>query len=169
VPAFAVLLAVPTNARGQSHELSDAQIAHAVRTAASISIEVAALAESHAMRDEIEAFAATLGSDYEETVAGVDALAIRLNLGAIEEDPIGESLEQESDEEVAKFDDLGGLSFDRSYLARVIAHHRAVLDALDRDLIPQVQNAELDALLANVRSSFAAHLQEAEELATSRS
>jgi erythromycin esterase-like protein len=57
------------------------------------------------------------------------------------------------------------ISFDRSYLKRVIEYHRAFLDTLERDLIPQVRSEELDALLGEVQAEFAAHLAEAEALA----
>jgi predicted outer membrane protein len=81
------------------------------------------------------------------------------------EDPVSEALREEADDEVAKIDDLGGISFDRSYLKRVIEYHRAFLDTLERDLIPQVRSEELDALLGEVQAEFAAHLAEAEALA----
>jgi putative membrane protein len=156
--------AVPTTARAQVETLTDGQIAHAVVTAATISVETAQLADSLAIADEIQSFASSLVTDYRESIARVDALSERLGF-SVQEDPVGEALREEADDEVAKIDDLRGLSFDRSYIKRVIEHHRAFLDKLDRDLIPQARDEQLDALLGEMRAEFAAHLAQAEELA----
>jgi putative membrane protein len=42
-----------------------------------------------------------------------------------------------------------------------------VLDALDKTLIPNAQNAELKALLTKVRPTVAAHLARAKDIQTS--
>jgi len=160
-----VLLSAPAGATAQSGAtMTDGQIAQAVKTAADISVETAELADSLAMGDEIQAFATSLAADYRQSIARVEALTERLGFSE-QEDPVSEALREEADDEVAKIDDLGGISFDRSYLERVIEHHRSFLDTLERDLIPQARSEELDALLGEVRTEFAAHLAEAEALA----
>jgi putative membrane protein len=42
-----------------------------------------------------------------------------------------------------------------------VQYHQAVLDALDKTLIPGAQNAELKGLLEKVRPNIAAHLERA--------
>jgi putative membrane protein len=59
---------------------------------------------------------------------------------------------------------LHGKAFDRAYLDREIAYHQAVLDALDGLLIPTTDNADLKALLQQVRPAVAAHLAHAKSL-----
>jgi putative membrane protein len=49
-------------------------------------------------------------------------------------------------------------------MAREVAYHQAVLDALDQTLIPQAQNADLKNLLQQVRPAIAAHLERARTL-----
>jgi len=45
-----------------------------------------------------------------------------------------------------------------------VAYHQAVLDAIDKTLVPNAKNAELKALIVKVRPAFEAHLQHAKML-----
>jgi putative membrane protein len=56
---------------------------------------------------------------------------------------------------------LTGPAFDRAYVEHEIAYHQQVLDALDKTLIPNATNAELKALLRQVRPAIAGHLAHA--------
>jgi putative membrane protein len=47
---------------------------------------------------------------------------------------------------------------------REIGYHQAVLDALDKLLIPTTENAELKKLLTDVRPNIAAHLEHAKHV-----
>ncbi|MEP6744730.1 MAG: DUF4142 domain-containing protein, partial [Gemmatimonadota bacterium] len=60
----------------------------------------------------------------------------------------------------------GRQAFDRAYIDREIAYHQAVLDALDGLLIPTTDNADLKALLQQVRPVVAALLGHARMLRT---
>ena len=57
-----------------------------------------------------------------------------------------------------------GDAFDKAYIAHEVVYHQAVLDAMDKTLIPSAQNAELKALLVKVRPAFVAHLDHAKHL-----
>ena len=48
-----------------------------------------------------------------------------------------------------------------------MAYHQAVLDAIDKTLIPNAQNAELKALLVQSRPAFVAHLEHAKQIQAS--
>ena len=60
-----------------------------------------------------------------------------------------------------------GAGFDRAYIDHEVRYHQQVLDALDNTLIPGAQNAELKALLQQVRPNVAAHLERAKSIQTS--
>jgi len=64
----------------------------------------------------------------------------------------------------AALEPLQGTAFDEGYIAREVAFHQAVLDALDTLLIPTTSNAELKQLLVSVRPAIAAHLAHAQML-----
>ncbi len=64
---------------------------------------------------------------------------------------------------------LSGAAFDKAYVDHEVAYHQAVLDAVDKTLIPSAKNAELKALLVKVRPAFVAHLEHAKMLQASLS
>jgi putative membrane protein len=45
-----------------------------------------------------------------------------------------------------------------------VVYHQAVIDALDKTLIPNAKNEELKALMVKVRPAFVAHLEHAKHL-----
>ena len=59
---------------------------------------------------------------------------------------------------------LQGAAFDRAYLDHEIAYHQAVLDAIDKVLVPTTENAELKKLLIDVRPAVATHLEHAKHV-----
>jgi putative membrane protein len=62
---------------------------------------------------------------------------------------------------------LSGAAFDKAYVDHEVAYHQAVLDAVDKTLVPNAKNAELKALLVKVRPAFVAHLEHAKHLQAS--
>ena len=77
---------------------------------------------------------------------------------------VSQSLQSGAKEARAKLDPLHGAAFDRAYMDREIAYHQAVLDALDKLLIPTTDNAELKKLLTDVRPAIASHLDHAKRV-----
>ena len=59
---------------------------------------------------------------------------------------------------------LSGPAFDKAYIDHEVAYHQQVIDAMDKTLVPNAQNAELKALLVKVRPAFVAHLEHAKGL-----
>ena len=164
VPALALVFVVPPlGADAQS--LSDPEIAHVAVTANAIDVETAQLALAQAQDAEVKAFARTMITDH--TAVNDQAAALATRLGVTPEDNIlSRSLRNDAKEARGKIDDLWGASFDRSYIAREVTYHEAVLKALDDVLIPQADNAELKTLLQGVRPAIAAHLAHAQRIST---
>jgi hypothetical protein len=52
--------------------------------------------------------------------------------------------------------------FDRAFLAREVAFHRSVIDAVTRTLLPAIQNPELKSFVQGVAPAFQGHLAMAE-------
>ena len=74
------------------------------------------------------------------------------------------NLKKGGDDNIAKLKTLKGAEFDKAYVANEVAYHQAVLDAVDKTLIPSAKNEELKALLVKVRPAFVAHLDHAKHL-----
>ena len=53
-----------------------------------------------------------------------------------------------------------------AYVDNEVTYHQAVLDAMDKTLIPSAKNEELKALLVKVRPAFVAHLEHAKHIQT---
>jgi putative membrane protein len=81
-----------------------------------------------------------------------------------EDNPTSQSLKQGGDANLANLKSLKGAPFDQAYIDHEVTYHENVLDALDKTLIPDAQNAELKALLVKVRPAFVAHLEHATHL-----
>ena len=161
VPALA-LLALPLGV--ESQQLGDPEIAHVAVTANAIDVQTAQLALQRAQDAEVKAFAETMITDH--TAVNEQAVALAGRLGVTPADnEVSRSLREDAEDARTKIDDLSGASFDRSYIAREVTYHEAVLHALDNVLIPQADNAELKALLQGVRPAIAVHLAHARSLA----
>jgi putative membrane protein len=94
------------------------------------------------------------------------ALATKLKVTP-EDNPTSRSLKTGGDANLATLKGLKGAAFDKAYIDHEVAYHQAVLDALDKTLIPGASNEELKALLVKVRPAFVAHLEHAKHLQSS--
>ena len=81
-----------------------------------------------------------------------------------QDNPTSQALKAGGDKNLAALKALQGAAFDKAYVDHEVAYHQAVLDAVDKSLIPGAQNGELKALLTKVRPAFVAHLEHAKQL-----
>jgi putative membrane protein len=120
-------------------------------------------AKTRAQNARVREFAQRMVRDHGAVNKQAVALATRLNMTPAEND-VSRQLQQ--GDQQARNDLAGkrGAEFDRAYIDHEIQYHQAVLDALDKTLIPGAQNADLKALLQQVRPNVAAHLQLAQQI-----
>jgi putative membrane protein len=164
LPYLLSLAAVPAlNAQAAAPDLSDPEVAHVAVTANSIDIELAKFAESRIRNEQVRRFAATMITDHSAVNHQAAALASRLGVTP-QDNAVSQSLLKGAAEAQAGIKGLRGIAFDRGYMDREVAYHQAVLDALDRLLIPTTSNADLKKLLEDVRPAIAAHLAHAKKL-----
>lgn len=160
---LAVSVTTPAAAQDEAPKLTDPEIAHVAVTANSIDVELAELALEHTENESVLAFARTMITDHNAVNEQAVALAGRLGVTP-KDNAVSQSLMTGAAEARSNLETLNGDSFDRAYMEREVAYHQAVLDALDGLLIPQSSNAELRALLEQVRPAIAAHLEHAKKL-----
>jgi putative membrane protein len=163
LPAILLSLAVASPVAAQAPDLSDPQVAHVAVTANSIDIDLAKLAQTKARSPEVQQFAATMITDHSAVNREAAALAGRLHVTP-EANAVSQSLESGAAEARRQLEGLTGPAFDRAYIDREVAYHQAVLDALDKVLIPTTSNADLKKLLVDVRPAIATHLSHAKQL-----
>ena len=145
---------------------SDPQIAGIVVTANQIDIDAGKLAKSRTKNQEVSKFAQQMITDHTAVNKQAGALAKKLGVTPADSDT-SKSLKSGAQKNVANLKGLKGAAFDKAYVDHEVAYHQAVLDAIDKVLIPSAQNAELKDLIIKVRPAIAAHLDHAKMIQSS--
>jgi putative membrane protein len=145
---------------------SDAQIAGIVVTANQVDIDAGKLAQKMSKNKEVKDFAKQMVTDHTGVNKQATALVKKLHVTPAESDT-AKSLKSGGDANIAKLKALKGAAFDHAYVDNEVAYHQAVIDALDKTLIPSAQNAELKDTLVKVRPAFVAHLEHAKHIQAS--
>ena len=142
---------------------SDPQIAHIVVTANQVDIDAGKLAEKKGSSKDVRRFARQMVTDHGAVNKSATALAKKLKVKP-EANDTSASLKKGGDENVAALKKLKGKEFDKAYVDHEVAYHQAVLDAIDKTLVPSAKNDELKGLLVKVRPAFVQHLEHAKHL-----
>ena len=163
--ALAVFSILSFDARAQQAAAAptDPQIAAIVVTANQVDIDAGKLAAERSHDKDVKSFAHLMVTDHSNVNKSAVDLVHKLNVTP-EENPTSRALKEGGDENLAKLKTLKGAAFDKAYVDHEVAYHQAVLDAVDKTLIPDAQNADLKALLVKVRPAFVAHLEHARHL-----
>ena len=148
--------------------VTDPQIASIVVTANQVDIDAGKLAASRSKNADVKKFAQLMVTDHSGVNQQAVALVTRLKVTP-EDNETSRSLKAGGEKNVATLKTLKGSAFDKGYVDHEVAYHQAVLDAVDKTLIPNARNEELKALLVKVRPAFVAHLEHAKHLATALS
>ena len=145
---------------------SDPQIAGIVVAANQIDIDAGKLAMSRTRNKQVSEFAQLMITDHAAVNKQAGALAKRLGVIPAES-PTSKSLKDGAAQNIANLKSLKSAAFDRAYVDQEVAYHQAVLDAVDKVLIPSAKNAELKDLIVKVRPAFVAHLDHAKMVQSS--
>jgi putative membrane protein len=154
------------SAAASAQSIDDAQIAAIVVTANQVDIDAGKLASGASSNADVKKFAETMVTDHTGVNKSATELVNKLKVTP-KENATSESLKSGGEKNVASLKTLKGAAFDKAYIDHEVAYHQQVLDALDKTLIPNAQNAELKALLVKVRPAFVAHLDHAKQLQSS--
>ena len=146
--------------------ITDAQIAHIVVTANQVDIDAGKLAASTATNPEVKKFGEQMVTDHTGVNKSAVELATKLKVTPAD-NPTGQNLKAGGEKNIANLKTLKGAAFDKAYIDHEVAYHQAVIDAMDKTLIPGASNAELKALLIKVRPAFVAHLEHAKTIQSS--
>ena len=146
-----------------AQSINDAQIASIVVTANQVDIDAGKLAARQSTNTEVKNFGEQMVSAHTGVNKSATDLATKLKVTP-QDNPTSQQLKSGGDENLANLKALKGAAFDRAYVDHEVTYHQAVLDALDKTLIPNAKNEELKALLVKVRPAFVAHLEHAKHL-----
>ena len=161
--ACAAMLCAFSSVAAWAQAPTDPQIAAIVVTANQVDIDAGKLAKSKGQSKEVQEFAQRMITDHSGVNKSAKELVQKLHVTP-EPNPTSESLQKGGDQNLATLKGLSGSAFDKAYVDHEVAYHEAVLQAMDKTLIPSAQNAELKALLVKVRPAFVAHLDHAKQI-----
>jgi len=143
--------------------INDAQIAQIAVTANSVDSAAGELARKQGASKAVKDFGKTMVTDHGGVNKQAVALVTKLNVTP-EDNDTSKQLKSGGDANLAKLQGLSGAAFDKAYIENEVTYHQAVLDAIDKTLIPNAQNADLKGLLEKVRPAIAAHLDMAKKI-----
>ena len=142
---------------------SDPQIAHIVVTANQVDIEAGKLAAKKGSTKEVRDFGTQMATDHAAVNKQATELVKRLKVTPQANDTSA-SLKKDGDQNMAKLNKLSGKAFDKQYVDNEVTYHQAVIDAVDKTLLPSAKNDELKTLIQKVRPAFVQHLEHAKHL-----
>ena len=162
--AIAALSLLAGSALAQGAKPTDPQIAHIAYTAGVIDINAAKQAISKASNKDVKAFAEDMVRDHEAVNKQALDLVKKLKV-APEDNDTSKALSKQATDKLAGLSKLKGVEFDKAYVNNEVAYHKAVNSALETQLIPSANNAELKGLLQTGLKIFQGHQQHAEHVA----
>jgi putative membrane protein len=144
--------------------LDDPTIVAIFDAANTFDIETSQLALEKSQNADVRALAQQFVNDHTTVRQQGRDLAARLGVTppALSDGPL-------SEDHAAAMADLRsrtGADFDRAYVANEVRYHDQVIQAIQNDLMPAIQNAELRALVEQVAPAFQAHRAAAQNLQT---
>lgn len=137
--------------------LTDPQIAAVTDAVNTAEIEQARLAQSKSTNDKVQSFAGMMIEHHGQAKRKQTTLGI-----AEAESPLSLKLAAKTHTTMEQLKQKSGSEFDRAYLKAQVEGHQDVLDAIDQQLLPHVQNAQLKAYLEELRPQVAEHLARAQ-------
>jgi putative membrane protein len=164
--AASCLMVVGFSCHAQGKAPNDAQIAGIVVAANSVDIDAGELAKTRAHDQKVKDFAQRMVTDHSGVNKQASALAQKLKLTP-EDSDASKSLKEGGAANIGKLKGMQGAAFDKAYIDHEVAYHQAVLDSIDKTLIPDAKNAEMKDLIVKVRPAIAAHLQHAQQIQSS--
>jgi len=162
--AIAALSILGSAALAQGAKPTDPQIAHIAYTAGVIDIAAAKQAIGKAGNKDVKSFAQDMVRDHEAVNKQALDLVKKLKVTP-EDNDTSKTLSKQAAEKLAELAKLKGAEYDKAYVANEVAYHKAVNSALETQLIPSANNAELKSLLQTGLKIFQGHQQHAEHVA----
>ena len=153
-------------AGASAQDVNDAQIASIVVTANQVDITAGRLAAVKSHNPEVKKFAELMVTDHTGVLKAATDLVRKLQV-APQDNPTSQKLKTDGQKNITELRKMTAEKFDKTYLDREVAYHQAVLEAVDKTLIPNAKNEELKALLVKVRPAFGAHLEHAKKVQAS--
>ncbi len=154
-----------SSALSQTVVPNDSQILGIVITANTVDIDTSKLALKISEDKETKIFSERMVIDHLDMNKQAIVLADKLKLSITESDA-SKNIKYVGEVVMTRLESLKGKQFDKAYIDNEVIDHEALLDNLDKTLIPNAQMTELKDTLVKFRQSAAAHLEHAKFIQT---
>ncbi len=141
--------------------LTDPEVASVAVVANQIDINYAEIAAKKSKNPEVLKFAETMKRDHTAVIDQAVALAKKLGVTP-KDNEVSKNLLADAAKTQKTLNGKTGRDFDKAYIDNEVAYHKAVIQAVEKLLIPETDNAELKKLLQDVLPALQAHLGHAE-------
>jgi putative membrane protein len=141
----------------------DREVAMIVRVANLSEVREGNVARTRATDPAVRDFAVMMVNEHSnaETKAETDLLKADL---AFTDSEVSRKLDAESGAVAESLSQLKGSQFDQAYMDRQIAVHQAVLDTIDKTLLPKARNRHLRDVIKETRTTVQTHLEKAKTI-----
>jgi putative membrane protein len=145
--------------------LSDAQIAAVTDAANGGEVEQAKLAQKKAKHARVKKFAGMMVTDHGGAQKKQAKIVAKIKLTPAD-NTLATELKSASTSTLEDLKGKTGADFDKAYIDAQVTAHQKVLEAFDKQLLPNVKDADMKALLEEIRPKIEAHLKEAQDIQT---
>jgi putative membrane protein len=149
-------------ARSEAAALDDATIVAIFDAANTADIETGSLAAERGAAKEVRTFGAMLARDHQQVRQQGRDLAAKLHVTPTP--PADDPGAKAHAAALAELRSLKGAAFDHAFLEHEYTFHHDVIDAVQKTLLPAIQNAELKAFVVKVAPAFQAHMEMAQQI-----
>ncbi len=143
--------------------LTDEQIVMITDLANAAEVDQAKVAQGKAKNARVKKFAAMMVSDHSQAKGKQAKIVAKLKLKPADS-PVASELKTSGTNTLASLKSAPPADFDKTYMGVQVDEHKKVLDTLTTRLIPNAKDAELKALLEEMRPTIEAHLKEAGDI-----
>lgn len=158
-----VALFISSFSASPASAITDAEIAHIVVTANTVDINAGKLALTKATNSEVKKFADWMVNGHSSINNSAGSLVGKLKVTP-KDNETSQGLAKGGEENIANLTKLSGAEFDKAYINHEVAYHDAVLEALNKTLIPNAKNKELKETLIKSEAVIQGHVVRAREI-----
>jgi putative membrane protein len=142
--------------------LSDGEIAAIESAANTGEIQMAELAKKQGTSPVVKDFATMMITHHKDADGKLKTIVKKQNI-TIKEDDTSNKLKADVTTMTTELRSKKGKEFDKAYIDDQVKAHTDVLDIIENQMMPSVQNGDLKAHLADVHRTVADHLQKAQD------
>ncbi|HEY8269985.1 MAG TPA: DUF4142 domain-containing protein [Pseudobdellovibrionaceae bacterium] len=160
VASLVLMAGIASAAQGN---LNDNQVIGLINKVNDVEVSIGKVAVDKGQEDSVKKFAAKMVAEHTASNVKIAALETKTKLSRAESD-VSKTLEKNANTMIESLKNAKSSEFDKAYIDNEVTMHQQVLNTIDQNLLPNVQNADLKSFLQSTRGEIASHLKEAQDI-----